>query len=146
VTRVAQPGSPDDSSAAAPLPRWALFLMLPGILAPVLGLVFIVVTQAAHDPDRCPFRELTRQAVAPGVEVLEQARRCLPGVEERRYVLRRGAGTQLLGERRLRAKAFTGGYRWSASIAKASEVHVLVHNDGHRDLRFREGTPEEKAR
>jgi hypothetical protein len=129
------------AGSGAPLPRWALWLMLPGIAAPLLVLGFILVTQLAHDPARCPYRESGRQTLLGGVVVVEQKRSCLPAVEERRYLLRRGEYSQLLGERRLPERAFVRGYRWKAEVSAEGEVKVFVHNDGHGELTFREGKP-----
>jgi hypothetical protein len=127
--------------SGAPLPRWALWLMLPGIAAPMLVLGFILITQLAHDPARCPYRESGRRALSGGAVVVEQARSCLPAVEERRYLLLRGEYSQVLGERRLPERAFAAGYRWRAEVSAEGEVKVFVHNDGHGELTFREGKP-----
>jgi hypothetical protein len=129
------------------LPRWALWLMLPGIVGPLLVFVFIVVTQRAHDPARCPYHEVGRRELAAGVSVLEEARTCIAGVEEHRFSLRRGTKVQVLGERRFDQRAFApGSYTWQASLSAQGEVHVDVHNAGHDDVKFREGTAAEHAR
>jgi hypothetical protein len=133
--------SAQQAASGAPLPRWALWLMLPGIAAPLLVLGFILVTQLAHDPARCPYRESGRRSLPGGAVVVEQQRSCLPAVEERRYLLQRGEYSQLLGERRLPERAFADGYRWRAEVSPEGEVKVFVHNDGHGELTFREGKP-----
>lgn len=132
-------------SSGLPLPRWVLWLMLPGIVGPILIMGFIVLTQLAHDPVRCPFREYSRQRLGTELSVLEEARSCLPQVEERRFTLLRGSQTQVLGARRLREAAFASGYHWSAAQGQGGEVKLTVHNDGYGDLSFREGTAQEKA-
>ena len=141
------PRAADDAnrwSDGPPLPRWALWLMLPGIAAPLLVFAFIVMTEAAHDDASCPYRELTRRQLADGVSVVEDVRSCIEGVEEHRYTLLRGARSQLLGERRFDAAAFAAGrYRWKAAITDEGEVQVVIQNQGHADLLLREGTPEE---
>ena len=147
-TRPGPRPSPDDNrwSEGPPLPRWVLWLMLPGIAAPVLIFAFIMLTESAHDPGRCPYREVERRPVAEGVAVLEEARSCVENIEERRYTIHRGSVSRLLGERRFDKAAFAAGYRWTAQVSPKGEVQVTVHNPGHDDLLLREGTPEERAK
>ena len=131
-------------SDGLPLPKWALWLMLPGIVTPALIFGFILWTESAHDPDRCPFRELSRTTLEDGAHVIEEGRRCVADVEERRFRLERGAEARVLGERRFDAAAFAAGkYSWEATVTKDGEVQVTVRNDGHDDLLLREGTAEE---
>ena len=139
------PARPEDQrwSEGAPLPRWVLWLMLPGIVAPALIFGFILFSQSAHDTGRCPFHELTRSALPGGAEVIEEGRRCLGSIEERRFSVLRAGKSRLLGERRFDAAAFGQGYRWDAAVTKQDEVQVTVHNPGHDDLLLREGTKEE---
>jgi hypothetical protein len=143
-----RPGADDNRwSDGPPLPRWALWLMLPGIAAPVVIFAFILLTESAHDPSRCPYREVERRTVAQGAVVREEARSCLSGVEERRYTLERtGTAPRVLGERRFDKAAFANGYRWEAHASGEGEVQLTVHNPGHDDLLLREGTPEERAK
>ena len=144
--RTSPKSSADDNrwSDGPPLPRWALWLMLPGIAGPVLIFGFIVMTQSAHDEQRCPYRELTRRGLAPEVRVVEEARSCVRDVEEHRYLLLRGKERRLLGERRFDKQAFARGhYSWSAELTPAGEAQVVVHNDAHDDILFREGTARE---
>ncbi|MFI5307770.1 MAG: hypothetical protein ACHQ53_10480 [Polyangiales bacterium] len=141
--------APDDqrSSEGPPLPRWALWLMLPGIIAPLVIFGFIIVTQRAHDEARCPYRELERRQLSTDASVVEETRSCVQGVQERRYSLLRGTERRVLGERRFDAQAFAAGhYRWSAAQTAQGEVQVVVHNDGHEDVLFREGTAEERQK
>jgi hypothetical protein len=128
-----------------PLPKWVLWLALPGILAPIAILIFIVTTERAHDEERCPYKEHERRELSPEVVVIEQTRSCIEGVEERRYLLERQGRTQLLGERRLPPTAFATGYVWKLEQTGEGEVHVQVQNPGHGQMLFREGTKEEHA-
>ncbi len=138
---------PDGWSEGPPLPRWVLWLMLPGIVGPLLIFGFIVVTHRAHDEARCPYHEITQRSLGSGAIVREEARSCLAGVEEHRYSLLRGAQRQVLGTRRFDAEAFApAAYRWSARVTPQGEVQVVVHNPGHDDVLFREGTAEEHAK
>jgi hypothetical protein len=137
----------ENSEQRWPLPRWVLWLMLPGIAAPVLVLGFILFTESAHDTDRCPFREVERRVLAPELAVVEQARNCIGNVEEHRYLLERGAETRLLGERRFdRADFAEDRYSWEATVSEEGEVQVVVRNRGRKDLLLREGTAEERAK
>jgi hypothetical protein len=142
------PPSPD----SPPLPRWVLWLMLPSVLGPLFIFGFIVWSEMRHDPARCPFAERARKPLATDVVVVEEARNCVGSVEEHRYVLVRGTQRRLLGERRFDRNEFTGNrYAWQAAIGADGQVHVVVHNAGHEDMLFREGTAaehekDEKAR
>lgn len=134
-------------SDGLPLPKWALWLMLPGIVAPALIFGFILWTESAHDESRCPFRELSRTTLKDGADVIEEGRRCVSEVEERRFRLERAGGSRVLGERRFDSAAFASGkYRWAAVVTEEGEVQVTIHNQGHDDLLLREGTPEERAK
>jgi hypothetical protein len=119
--------------------------MLPGIVCPILIFGFIVITQLAHDADRCPYAERSRRPLGADATVLEEGRTCLPRVEERRFTLLRGAQAQVLGTRRLRASAFGKGYHWNAMRGPGGEVKIVIHNDGYGELTFREGTAQEKG-
>jgi hypothetical protein len=136
---------PEPRGGESFMPRWMLYLVLPGAIGPLLIFLFIVLTERAHGTESCPFRELTRREVAPGVQVVEDARRCLDDVEERRYRVLRGGVERLLGSRRFEPSAFQGaGYRWQAELASTGEVTVQVRNPGHAPAAFREGTEEER--
>src|SRR5688500_14706695 len=89
-----------------PIPRWMKFLILPGVVAPVLILGFIFVSEIAHDEARCPYARQSDQQLAAGVSVREDARSCLPGVEERRFSAVRGNAERVLGRRRFSSGAF----------------------------------------
>jgi hypothetical protein len=116
--------------------------MLPGILGPLLIFAFILRSESAHRG--CPYHELTRRSLGPGLFLVEERRSCLPDIEERRYTLLRGATTRRLGERRFAREAYARGhYAWTAKSTAEGEVQIRIHNDGHPDALFREGTPEE---
>jgi hypothetical protein len=139
------PPSPEDrATRVSPLPRWLIWLMLPGVLGPLFVFGFIIWSEARHDPARCPFRERARRSLAPQVTVIEEARNCVGRVEEHRYLLLRGAQSRLLGERRFNREDFAGDrYAWQAALGAQGQVHVTVHNAGHEDVLFREGTAAE---
>jgi hypothetical protein len=130
-----------------PLPRWAKYLILPGAVAPVLILGFIFVSEIAHDEARCPFSKHSDQQLSVGVRVREDARSCLPGIEERRYSALRDGSERVLGRRRFSRDAFDPSrYRWRAELSTQGEVRVTVDNDGHTQAVFREGTAADETR
>jgi hypothetical protein len=143
-------GTPRDDqrwSEGLPLPRWALWLMLPGIVGPALIFGFILWTESRHDEQSCPFHELSRTALSDGAQVIEEGRRCIADVEERRFRLERAGSTRVLGERRFEPAAFASDrYRWDALVSSEGEVQVTVHNEGHEDVLLREGTAEEREK
>jgi hypothetical protein len=128
------------------LPHWLRYLLIPGFVAPLLILGFIFVTELAHDEKRCPYQRAEQRQFADGVVVREDRRSCLWDVEERRFTVVRGEEERTLGRRRFRAAAFApGSYRWTAEERSPEEVQVEVHNAGHDDATFREGTKAERA-
>jgi hypothetical protein len=127
------------------LPRWAIYLIVPGIVGPLLVLGFIFISEMAHDPSRCPYELGSAKSLSDTIAVREDKRNCLWGVEDHRYSVVRGAQEITLGRRRFRAEAFAPDhYSWSAKLLSADEVQVNVHNQGHADATFREGTPAER--
>lgn len=129
-------------SEGSPLPRWALWLMLPGIVGPLLIFVFILRTESAQK--NCSFQELSRRTIGPSLTVVEERRSCIPDVEQRRYTLLRDGSIRRLGERSFATTEFTPTvYSWSATISPEGEVQLKVRNAGHPDALFREGTAEE---
>jgi len=128
------------------LPRWARYVILPGLFGPLLILGFIFVTEVAHDETRCPYTRGETRALTPEVAVREDHRTCLWDVEDHRFSVVRGATERVLGRRRFRAEAFLpGNYNWSAKLDAKDQVHVHIKNEGHSDAQFREGTEQERA-
>jgi len=131
-------------SDGPPLPRWVLWVMLPGIVGPALIFGFILWSESAYRVERCPFHELTRTPVEDVAVVVEQGRSCVEGTEERRFLIERDGKTRVLGERRFASGAFASDhYRFTTTLTAQHEVQVVVHNEGHDDLLLREGTAEE---
>lgn len=130
-----------------PMPRWLLYVLIPGFVGPVLILGFIFVSELAHDEKRCPYTYTSTQALNPEISVREDARSCLPGMEERRFTAVRGVVEHVLGRRRFARAAFAPDqYQWRAELSPQGEVRVTVDNAGHAQAVFREGTAEERAR
>ena len=131
---------------AGPIPRWLFWVLIPGFVGPVLILAFIFASEVAHEPERCPYERRSEQRLSETITVREDARSCLPGVEERRFSAVRDGSELVLGRRRFASTAFQSGrYRWRADLSERGEVSVTVDNDGHAQAVFREGTPEEHA-
>jgi hypothetical protein len=129
------------------LPRWARYVILPGLIGPVLVLIFIFVTELAHNEKRCPYVTGETRELGAAVAVREDHRNCLGDVEDHRFSVIRAGREHVLGLRRFDAKAFaTGRYRWEAKLSDQGEVQVSVHNHGHEDAAFREGTPADEVR
>jgi hypothetical protein len=130
-----------------PIPRWLVWVLIPGVAGPVLILAFIFVSELAHDEARCPYTHTSTKPLNSEVSVREDARSCLPGVQERRFTAVRGAQEHVLGRRRFASTAFAPDhYQWRAELSPQGEVRVTVDNAGHAQAVFREGTPDERAR
>ena len=128
------------------LPRWVRYLAIPGLVGPLLILVFIFVTELAHNESRCPYVSGETRALNAQVSVREDSRNCLWDVEDHRFTVVRGTDEHVLGRRRFRKEAFAAGnYKWSAELDAKDQVHVLVQNEGHAEAQFREGTVQERA-
>jgi hypothetical protein len=132
---------------SGPLPRWLVYVLVPGVAGPVLILAFIFISELAHDEARCPYTHASVKPLTAEVSVREDARSCLPGVEERRFTVVRGAGEHILGRRRFARTAFAPDrYHWRAELIPQGEVRVTIDNEGHPQAVFREGTADEHAR
>jgi hypothetical protein len=130
-----------------PIPRWLIYVLIPGFVGPVLILAFIFLSELAHDEKRCPYTYTSTQPLNSQISVREDARSCLPGLEERRFTVVRGAVEHALGRRRFAGSAFAPDhYRWRAELTPQGDVRVTVDNAGHAQAVFREGTAEERAR
>jgi hypothetical protein len=130
-----------------PMPRWLVYVLVPGFIGPLLILGFIFVSELAHDPERCPYEQRGEQRLSDLITVREDVRSCLPGVEERRFSVVRQGAENVLGRRRFASASFQPDrYRWRAALSERGEVSVTVDNDGHAQAVFREGTPEDNTR
>ena len=120
-------------------PRWVLMVlgMLPAVLA--IGIfVFIARFQLAHDEGRCPFHELETRDLTPDLRVREDARRCLPEIEEHRWlVIRAGREPLELGRFPLEAEQTERGFPWTVALEDGRAV-VTITNEGRGELVFRE--------
>lgn len=126
-------------------PLWLVAIgVLPAFFA--VGIfVFIARIGIAHDESRCPFHEVETRVVSAQVSVREEARRCLPEMEEHRWLAIRGRAPPLeLGRFPLAAERIDAGFPWAAR-EEAGRVVVTVTNVGRGDLVFREPAPDARA-
>ena len=125
------------------IPRWALVVLgvLPAVAA--IGIfVFIARFSMAHDETRCPFHEVETRAVGEQVSVREEARRCLPEIEEHRWIaVRQGRPELELGRFPLEAEQIERGFPWDA-VEDEGRAVVTVTNEGRGELIFREPAPD----
>lgn len=129
------------------LPHWARYVIIPGLLGPVFVLVFIFVNELSHDEGRCPYVLGEVRTLSPRVDVRDDHRNCLWNVEDHRYTMIRDGQEKTLGRRRFDAPAFAPGkYSWEAKLSDQDEVQIRVHNQGHEDAAFREGTPADEGK
>ncbi len=123
--------------------KWiAVIVLAPGALMTIVMVTMIARSQYLHDATRCPFHRVGAREVGVSERVVEEARRCEDGIEERRWVLERpGKPPDELGRRRLALRLYeTPGYRWRADVEKGY-VHLVVHNPGIADRSFHEHLP-----
>lgn len=128
------------------LPLWAKLLIgVPAIGFPLGILLFILRNDYVHDESRCPFSHVTSQRLSADVEIVEERRMCVDGVEDRRYTARRDDELRVLGSRRLPPAAFEApAYQWHGEV-RDGQVHLKVTvGAGHPEAQFREGTEEER--
>jgi hypothetical protein len=125
-------------------PRWAFWILVPGLVGPLLIFGFIYITEGAHNEARCPYTHVTTSTLSDGRSISEERRECVTDVEERRFTVVHGAEQKVLGRRRFPKDAFAAPkYSWSATVLESGEAQVTVHNPGHDDGVFREGKPGE---
>jgi hypothetical protein len=110
------------------------------MLALVLGIfVFILRTERAHDEAKCPFEEIEQRAIGEA-NVIEEGRRCLPELEERRWLVSRGAGEPFeLGRKRLPRERFEAERaKWQVTEDAENKVILRLEIDGALLSEFRE--------
>lgn len=123
------------------VPRWLVVLgVLPAVFA-VGIMIFIARFSMAHDEARCPFREVETREVGPAVRVREDARRCLPEIEEHRWTAIRDGRELELGRFPLESEQIARGFPWQASVEDGRAV-VTIENEGRGEIVFREPGPD----
>jgi hypothetical protein len=99
--------------------------------------VLIVRTERAHDESRCAFAPHSERLL-DGVRVLEDARSCLPELEERRYQVERAPAPRFeLARKRLsRAQFAADRYRWTLRQDAAHKLVLRIEVDGKLSSEF----------
>ncbi len=103
----------------------------------IASTILIARTESSYDDAVCMFEPVRVETVG-NAQVHEEVRRCEPSVEERRWVVVRDAKRAEIGRRRLLADHYGRGYRWKAARDADGFVTCEVHNDGARDVVYRE--------
>jgi hypothetical protein len=104
---------------------------------------FIARYSLAHDEARCPFSEVETRASGE-VQVREESRRCLPEIEEHRWLaIRDGRAPLELGRYPLEAERVEHGFPWEVRQEEGRAV-VTVINEGRGEIVFREPPPEQR--
>ena len=110
-------------------------LMVLGVL---IVFALIVRTERAHDETLCKFAPLSRRTLGE-VEVIEERRSCLPELEERRYLVRRGAQAYELARKRLPSAHFSAErYAWKLREDKPGMLVIELDVDGKLSSEFHE--------
>jgi hypothetical protein len=104
----------------------------------VLAIFLLIVrTERAHDESRCAFTKHSVRSLGE-VLVVEEARSCLPELEERRYlVARKGTAPFELARKRLPRPHFAGDrYRWTLREDDTRKLVVRIEVDGQLSSEF----------
>lgn len=122
--------------------RWvAVAAAAPAVLAVLFIAYFVARAEIAHEIERCPFHVVARRAVSGAIAVVDEGRRCQPGVVEHRWLVDRGGSLNEIGRRRLHDPYYDAGrYRFVASL-REGQVHVDIQNDGVEPAHFQEAPP-----
>lgn len=104
---------------------------------------FVMRVELAFRDSRCPFHAVTTRPAGALGRIEEEARRCLPGVEEHRWTLVAAGGERrIFGQRRLDSKFFSASaYRWRVDTQSARGLALTVENDGTEKAVFYERPP-----
>jgi hypothetical protein len=98
----------------------------------VLSVLFLIVrTEHAHDESACKFATYSRRDLG-AAQVIEERRRCMPNLEERRYLVQRaGAQRFELARRRLDSARFASDrYKWSLREDAQQKLVLRIDVDG----------------
>lgn len=94
-------------------------------------LVLIVRNERAHDERTCKFAPLSERTLGR-TKVREESRRCLPELEERRYLVERAGDKPFeLARKRMPPERFAvGRYAWTMREDKAHKLIVRFDANG----------------
>jgi hypothetical protein len=97
----------------------------------------IVRTERAHDEARCVFAQHSQRTLGE-TRVTEDVRRCLPELEERRYLVARKSGAPFeLARKRLPQALFASDrYRWTLREDAAHQLVLRIEIDGRLSSEF----------
>lgn len=108
-------------------------LGLSGLMVLTVLVIFglILRSESAHDEQACPFAQKSEQRMGE-VRVLEEARSCLPEVEERRWLASRpGEAPYELARKRLdKARFASERFGWSLREDDAQGLVLRIEIDG----------------
>lgn len=114
---------------------------LSGVMVVTVLTVFglIIRSESAHDEQSCPFSQVSDRSLADA-RVVEEARECLSGVEERRWLVSRsGEGTYELARKRLEKARFSKDrFVWKLEADDKQRLVVKLEVDGERLSEFHE--------
>lgn len=108
------------------------------MVATVLAIFLLILrSERAHNDDACKF-EPSEQRTLGAVQVAEERRSCLPGMEERRYLVKRqGKPSYELARKRLPSAHFTKPrYVWNVREDKAQLLVLRIDVDGKMSSEF----------
>lgn len=118
-----------------PTPLVFAVAILPAALA--IGIFgFIARYAIAHDERVCPFEERAVRTIADA-RIREEARQCIPEVEEHRWILVRRGRELEMGRFPLEAELVSEGFPWSLALEE-DRVVLTVMNEGRGEIIFRE--------
>jgi hypothetical protein len=108
-------------------------------------LVLIVRSESAHDEASCPFAKLDERTFGDA-QVVEEARSCLPEVEERRWLVARpGRTPREFARKRLdKARFASERFSWELEEDEDHKVVLRMDVDGQLLSEFREADSETK--
>lgn len=118
--------------------RWIGIVMSALMVVTVLTVfVLIVRTERAHDESRCAFRKRSARDHGAAL-VIEEARSCLPELEERRYLVARpeAAPFELARKRLPMAQFADDRYRWTLREDASRKLILRIEIDGQLSSEF----------
>jgi hypothetical protein len=114
---------------------------LSGLMVLTVLVIFglIVRSESAHDEASCPFAVRGEKSLGEA-RVVEEARSCLPEVEEHRWTVHRaGKPPYELARKRLdKARFLPSRFQWKLSEDEAHRLVLRIEVDGALSSEFRE--------
>jgi hypothetical protein len=109
------------------------------VLTVLTVFALIVRSESAHDEAKCPFAPVGERPFEGGV-VKEQARSCVGGISEHRYLVERQGKPEFeLARKRLATDRFDPGrYRWDLNLDDQQRLVLKVFVENKLSSEFRE--------